>query len=408
MRITCGFHQAVLLGLSSAATLSEGYLSDDERVFEAKLKANESKEQYTIPGYVLEYAPLVHLYSGEQFWPCDVAEHLEHVTPYLNYTPTAAASASLSLTNLDKLNEYSNGRFVYLTSDDNVEERPDWLKGEKNIPDDLAGLHKRPTSHADSHQQPLGATRAAEIQGGRSDAPAVLIVVNKGRGIVDAFWFFFYSYNHGNLVFNIRFGNHVGDWEHCLIRFVHGKPKYVFLSEHYFGLAYAYNAVEKLGKRPVIYSAVGTHAMYATPGAHPYILPFGLLHDQTNRGPLWDPALNTLTYTYNHTSDVLLASNITPKAPTEWFYFNGHWGDKFYPIDDDRQYEFAGQYHYVNGPLGPRFKHLGRKKVCQGRISDPCIIHYWLPPERTRVVDGAGEGEDWSNDETDPPGLWSD
>ena len=39
-----------------------------------------------------------------------------------------------------------------------------------------------------------------------------------------------------------------------------------------------------LAKRPVVYSAVGTHAMYTTPGLHPYVLPWGLLHDQTDRG----------------------------------------------------------------------------------------------------------------------------
>lgn len=143
--------------------------------------------------------------------------------------------------------------------------------------------------------------------------------------------------------------------------------------------------------------------MYATPGTHPYVLPLGLLHDETDRGPLWDPALNSLTYRYNHTSDVLVASNLTPKAPTEWFFFNGHWGDKVYPIDDSRQYEFVGEYHYVSGPLGPRFKHLGRKKICQGRTSDPCAIHEWLPPEHIRIVNGVREGEDWKEDERDPP-----
>ena len=92
-----------------------------------------------------------------------------------------------------------------------------------------------------------------------------------------------------------------------------GKPETVFVSEHDFGGAYAWEALEKylpsldgsgtmigtwsnstaakLAKRPVVYSAVGSHAMYATPGLHPYILPWGLLHDQTDRGPLWDPSL---------------------------------------------------------------------------------------------------------------------
>lgn len=86
-------------------------------------------------------------------------------------------------------------------------------------------------------------------QGGRSKAPAVMICVDKGDGIVDAFWFFFYGFNQGNMVFNVRFGNHVGDWEHTLIRFQRGIPKYVFFSEHSFGSAFSYGAVEKIGKR---------------------------------------------------------------------------------------------------------------------------------------------------------------
>ncbi|KAL9593244.1 MAG: hypothetical protein Q9179_005995, partial [Wetmoreana sp. 5 TL-2023] len=79
---------------------------------------NDAKPLQDIPQYVLDYAPLVHLYSGEKFWPCDIAEHLEHVTPYLNYTPIKAISETSNLTNLDKLNDYNKGRFVYLTSND--------------------------------------------------------------------------------------------------------------------------------------------------------------------------------------------------------------------------------------------------------------------------------------------------
>ena len=208
--------------------------------------SNDTRVISEIPQYIFDYAPLVHLFSGEQFWPCDMAEHLEHVTPDLNYTPILSRTQNLNLTNLDNLNEYNKGRFVYLTSDDNVEERPDWLGGQKNIPDTPENLQWHPSRnpHADprtSQKQPL--------QGGRSDAPAVLIVVNKGHGIVDAFWFYFYSYNLGNVVLNVRFGDHVGDWEHSLVRFQHGKPKIVFFSEHFFGQAYTYDAVEKIGKR---------------------------------------------------------------------------------------------------------------------------------------------------------------
>lgn len=261
-----------------------------------------------IPQYVLDYAPLVYLHSEEKFWPCDMAEHLIHVTPELNYTQIQSRTQNLALTNLDELNEWDRGRFVYLTSNDNVEELPDWLGGEKNIPnipekadeqfndDDFLRRQENIENRAESFRHKMypqedpeakyrrshdrtrsrfklssrwhsvNKDEAEKFQGrdtaqmalaeierrqlaGRSDAPAVLIVVQKGGGIVDAFWFFFYSYNLGNSVFDVRFGNHVGDWEHTLIRFQDGKPKYVFFSEHNFGEAYSYGAVEKIGKR---------------------------------------------------------------------------------------------------------------------------------------------------------------
>lgn len=115
--------------------------------------------------------------------------------------------------------------------------------------------------------------------------------------------------------------------------------------------------------------------MYATAGIHRYVLPGGLLHDMTDRGPLWDPLLNSHSYTYDLKTDTVRSSNVTPKAPIEWFKFAGHWGDKRYPLLDSRQYVFAGQYHYVSGPLGPRFKSLGRKNVCPGR--GECKIKHW-------------------------------
>lgn len=206
--------------------------------------ANDPRVMHEIPQYVLEYAPLVHLYSEEQFWPCDMKEHLFHVTPKLNYTPIQGLP-QLNLSNLDQLNQFEGGRYVFLTSNDNVEDRPDWLGGQVNIPDDFSD-----DSKANRFQsQASGGKIRGQSHGGHSDAPAVLVTVDKGDGVVDAFWFFFYSYNLGNIVFNIRFGNHIGDWEHTLVRFRQGEPEVVFVSEHFFGSAYSYSAVEKIGKR---------------------------------------------------------------------------------------------------------------------------------------------------------------
>lgn len=416
-------------------------------------KDGEDKILGEIPEYVIEHAPLVHLFSGEQFWPCDIAEHLYHITPTLNYTPIQSEFQHPKLKDLDDLNRWEPN-WVFLTSNDDPEQHPEWIEGAKNIPvppdtenddfsdndgwihhpgrthlqglkdaaEDLAkwyggGDHSwdhdesftessnpkkvyekhledaKKYLHNELKRHENEGTSPPRIRGGRSDAPAVLIVVDKGHGIVDAFWFFFYSFNLGNSVFNIRFGNHVGDWEHSAVRFHHGKPKAVFFSEHNFGSSYSYEAVEKIGKRPVIYSATGTHAMYATPGLHPYVLPWGILHDETDKGPLWDPVLNLHAYGYDHEKDILKASNLTSQAPTGWFYFAGHWGDKFYPLGDKRQYRFAGQYHYVNGPIGPRWKQLGRKKICAGPDEKPCVIKHWLG-ESVRVKRWQTSGEE--------------
>ena len=211
------------------------------------------------------------------------------------------------------------------------------------------------------------------------------------------------------------------------MRFRDGQPETVFLSEHDFGEAYAWHAMEKylpnpdgsgtmleswtnhtaakVAKRPVVYSAVGSHAMYATSGLHPYILPWGLLHDQTDRGPLWDPAKNVQSYRYDLKDHSMRASTRNPKSPTSWLHYAGHWGDKYYPLSDPRQYRFAGQYHYVNGPTGPKFKNLARKEVCQGHKA--CHIKHWLGGGRAKrlpleedVEEGGLPGGNMTDDAT--------
>jgi hypothetical protein len=393
-----------------------------------------------VPQYVLDHAPLIHLYSGEQFWPSDIRKHITHMVPYTNHS-SMDTNKTLTLDNLNELDGGQWARYLFMHSKEDVEERPDWLGSAYNKPipyddeddenddeeDELMEYSESssgqiPTQedletwydpfgphHKNKEAKPLEYTFQTQPQrprksdlkkriqpvlpkpGGFSHAPAILVLVDKGSGILDAFWFYFYSYNLGTTVLNIRFGNHVGDWEHSLIRFHNGKPKAVFFSAHSGGLAYAYDAVEKgKGKgregRPVLYSALGSHAMYAQPGKHPYVLPFGLLADVTDRGPLWDPSLNYLAYHFNtsitHGVDAraswrnpsiqameqsLQPAADNPTAPLGWWWFTGHWGDKFYELSDRRQWRFAGQYHYVNGPLGPRFKNLGRSKVCQSR-----------------------------------------
>ena len=408
----------ISVGLCRDSILGQGHRDEryTSRGGESQLLNGEADKEHIlpiVPGYVLEYAPYVHLYSGEQYWPCDIAKHLLHTTPYLNYTPAQAESDHEELSNLDHLNKW--GRYVYLTSDDDVEEHPEWLLGKSNIPESRpqCKLGTNVTDGSDNDDSPISCGHRKK---GHSDAPAILIVVEKDDGVVDAFWFFFYSFNKGNTVLNVRFGNHIGDWEHTTVRFVNGEPTAVFLSEHNFGDSYTYNAMEKKGKRvsrekgfaklsyadvklqPVVYSAVGSHAMYAVPGSHPYVLPFGLLHDITDRGPIWDPSLNLQAFSYNITSKTISPTDVSPFAATAWFDFVGRWGDKHYPLDDPRQYTFAGYYHYGSGPLGPKSKRLSNEHICEHEGN--CVVRTSLDGEvgRIRFQEGWREREDEESD----------
>lgn len=405
-------------------------LEDAEIRRDARAKALKE-----IPRYVLDYAPLVHLYSEEHFWPSDIDEHVKHVLPHVDGTPLNLTEA-VSLSSLHQLDAHPG--LVSLKSKDDVECRPTWLHSTANVPvafDENPDVYEVETGTPDRKQleeettwfdvdkdQPIhrisdprkvpgGGIRTSLPSGrssislsreqrriaardaqnkpneeGYSRAPATLVLVDKGSDVVDAFWFFFYSYNLGQTVLGTRYGNHVGDWEHAMIRFESGVPRAMYFSEHEGGQAYAWQSVEKRGnatqaQRPVIYSAVGSHAMYAMPGDHPYVLPFRMLKDVTDRGPLWDPSKNFRSYWHDYLApegEGLEPTRENPDAPTSWFHFRGKWGDQLYGLDDKRQWRLFGQYHYVTGPQGPKFKNLGRRKVC--------------PSSRCRILHSIAEG----------------
>lgn len=205
----------------------------------------------------------------------------------LNYTPIQGQWNHPTLQDLDVWNQWEEGTHVFLTSNDDVQTRPPWLEGEKNVPRketktqrveepwadwdgrvdgeipgdtaenraewfDVSLLEHDREREDNAHEairqdlrKRYGGKEMKEGSGGRSDAPAILLVIYRGNGVVDAFWFYFYSFNLGNTVANIRFGNHIGDWEHCLVRFHNGMAKALFFSAHQGGEAYSYEAVQK-------------------------------------------------------------------------------------------------------------------------------------------------------------------
>lgn len=198
---------------------------------------------------------------------------------------------------------------------------------------------------------------------------------------------YFYAFNQGDTVNGQVLGDHVGDWEHTMVRFTNGTPTAVWFSQHDVGLtpifqmptflkrthvqsgqAFLYSALSKNGTRPIVYSAIGSHANYAVPGTHSRTIATVIVNDTTSAGPLWDPTLSAYYYTYTPSSPVNgTFTAADPSTPVAWLSFFGRWGDERYPDSDPRQVNFLNlnvSWKYESGPTGPLDKNLNRTAVC--------------------------------------------
>ncbi|OBZ79234.1 putative vacuolar protein sorting-associated protein TDA6 [Grifola frondosa] len=280
-----------------------------------------------IPDFVLANAPISHLWSEESWWPSDIAVHLTHVVPEVDFDDVAS---SVTFTTISTL-----ASDVFLTSKDDVLTQPAWMTSAVNEPD----------------------------SNGHSGAPATIICVEKEGGILDAFFFYFYSFNSGGKVLDIEFGDHIGDWEHSMVRFVNSEPSVVYLSAHSGGSAFTFDTMQTTNGRPTTYIAGGTHANYATPGNHYHDLPPPLLFDMTDAGLLWDPMLNFRGFWFDNSTGTFSIAGGADIGGTEegsegvgWLNFEGMWGDEQYPILEHGQYcvelGSLSECRFSSGPTG--------------------------------------------------------
>ena len=101
------------------------------------------------------------------------------------------------------------------------------------------------------------------------------------------------------------------------------------------GQAFTYDSHSKNGSRPIIYSAIGSHAKFAVPGTHSRTIAAVVVNGFTSPGPIWDPTLSAYYYSYTALSDTngtFVSSDSS--NPTAWLYFFGRWGDEQYPDSD--------------------------------------------------------------------------
>lgn len=179
-----------------------------------------------------------------------------------------------------------------------------------------------------------------------------------------------------------------------MTRFSNGEPEAMWYSQHGSGEAFEFSAIPKYGNgvRPIVYSANGSHANYATSGTHDHTipgldLPLGIaLVDYTDDGYLWDPTLSayyaSVSFASGSTTPVFAAYDST--TPVNWLNFVGKWGDQQYNSSYPGQYDVFGQYRYSGGPTGPEAKDLNRGEgTCPSGDPAPCIVLPAVTPGET-------------------------
>jgi hypothetical protein len=62
--------------------------------------------------------------------------------------------------------------------------------------------------------------------------------------------------------------------------------------------------------------------------------------------------------------------------PVDWFHFIGRWGDKQLPDSNEYQKTVPhfGLKKYVDGPTGPKFKHLDRSGISPVKVTDQQLL----------------------------------
>lgn len=132
--------------------------------------------------------------------------------------------------------------------------------------------------------------------------PHVLRDPQTGRMYQDIMYHQFHAYNPATVGFGSwRTGEHHSDWEHVSLRFDITQPANIFLHSIYFSAHGDRDGVwrrvsdAQRTQRPVVYSALRSHANYPDGPRKTWWLACGCANDHTDRGFSWDPSIVFLT-----------------------------------------------------------------------------------------------------------------
>ena len=127
----------------------------------------------------------------------------------------------------------------------------------------LSAYDVRDGDRLDEAGDPLPAAR--RFQGDPAYRERVYARVKPDGGRVWLQYWLWCYYNPKHL---LGFGKHEGDWETAMVIVRNGQPIAVACSQHESGEQRDWAHVETRGNRPVLYVAVGCHALYFEPARY--------------------------------------------------------------------------------------------------------------------------------------------
>ncbi|KAJ8958291.1 hypothetical protein NQ318_017437 [Aromia moschata] len=244
---------------------------------------------------VKQWSPLIWLSPDEKYMPLGVEEFLSHVHV------ADENGKNIRLSN-SRLPSGYNSKLFYLVTKETL----DSLKSDNTS-------HSVPVYAIVTHCSSYKSFHTSDKNNLKSDINAIYNKRENNFYFYVSYWTFF-PYNEGKeicflgrvpapKIFSRCFGrlktmgNHVGDWEHMSLSFAgNAFPDKLFLAVHDAGVYYQYDEkrryfkfeskvirkgvvqvpkfpqiVRSQGGHPVLFSAYGSHGLWASPGEHDFI-----------------------------------------------------------------------------------------------------------------------------------------
>ncbi|KAI9335011.1 hypothetical protein DFJ73DRAFT_663451 [Zopfochytrium polystomum] len=183
-----------------------------------------------------------------------------------------------------------------------------------------------------------------------TSAPIYAFVVPKDFA-VDIYYWVFSPYNLGKKITGLGYvGDHVGDWEHIMVRTLNGAAVSVDYNAHSGGAGEGSLKADDpritwSGTHPVAYAALGSHGLWPTAGSNVYKTIAGVykLVDECGDGAEWQTWNNVTTINYRQ------AAGYT--GSLSWLNYNGHYGN----VGDSTCWfhSLVGECKFSDGPGHP-------------------------------------------------------